>query len=249
MPSLRLVCLGCGDAFSARWYSTCFALESEETWLLVDCPHPIRKILHEAASPLGLALDVDSFSAVLLTHLHADHASGIEGWSYYSKFVLNRRPVLLAHPEVTGAMWEHSLSGSMAPAYPDSNEPQSAATLDDFFDVRALSEESTVTHGPFQIECRRTCHPIPTFALRIKAGGKMLGYSCDTSFDPGLIEWLSHADVMIHETNRGIHTPYEALVGLPVSLRERMRLVHYPDDFDLNRSVIPVLKQGDILQL
>jgi ribonuclease BN (tRNA processing enzyme) len=118
-------------------------------------------------------------------------------------------------------------------------------TLGHYFDVVALSETSSVEHGPFQIECRRTCHPVPTFALRIKAGGRSVGISADTSFDPGLIEWLSHADMILHETNYGIHTPYEALAALPQAVRARMLLVHYPDDFDIERSNIRVLAQGE----
>ena len=43
--TLRLLTLGVGDVFSARHYSTSFAVESNGHWLLVDCPHPMRKML------------------------------------------------------------------------------------------------------------------------------------------------------------------------------------------------------------
>ena len=66
----------------------------------------------------------------------------------------------------------------------------------------------------------------------------------DTAFDEGLIKWLSEADLMIHETNYGVHTPYEKLAALPAELRARMRLIHYPDDFDTGASVIEPLAQG-----
>jgi ribonuclease BN (tRNA processing enzyme) len=92
-------------------------------------------------------------------------------------------------------------------------------------------------------------HSLPTTALRIRAGGRSLGYSADTSFDPTLIDWLAQADLVIHETNHGIHTPYEKLAELPADLRERMRLIHYPDDFDLKASAIVPLRQGDCLAI
>ena len=41
----RFICLGCGDAFSALYYSSCLAIEAGGRTLLIDCPHPIRKIL------------------------------------------------------------------------------------------------------------------------------------------------------------------------------------------------------------
>lgn len=41
-----------------------------------------------------------------------------------------------------------------------------------------------------------------------------------------------------------MHTPYEKLAALPAELRARMRLIHYPDDFDTSASVIEPLAQG-----
>src|SRR5262249_4736515 len=70
---LRMIPLGVGDAFSAVYYSSCLALEAEGAWLLIDCPHPIRKVLREGGAAAGVPLDVDRFTAVVLTHLHADH--------------------------------------------------------------------------------------------------------------------------------------------------------------------------------
>jgi hypothetical protein len=116
--------------------------------------------------------------------------------------------------------------------------------LADYFDVRPLDEARATTFGPFSIECRRTRHPIPTFALRLRGAGRCLGHSSDTAFDPELIAWLSAADLLIHETNLGAHTPYEHLAALPEPLRRRMRLIHYPDDFAPPSPAIELLVQG-----
>ena len=48
MSEVRLIPLGVGDAFSALNYTTCLALGVDDDWLLIDCPHPIRKMLREA---------------------------------------------------------------------------------------------------------------------------------------------------------------------------------------------------------
>lgn len=42
----------------------------------------------------------------------------------------------------------------------------------------------------------------------------------------------------------GVHTPYEKLAALPEPVRAKMRLTHYPDDFDVESSVIEPLQQG-----
>src|SRR6516162_4406626 len=95
MPGFRLLPLGVGDAFSARHYSSCLALEADGEWLLVDCPHPIRKLMYEGSAAAGTVLDVAQVRAVVLTHLHADHASGLEGIGFYARFILGRSiPVL-----------------------------------------------------------------------------------------------------------------------------------------------------------
>ena len=68
MNGMRLLPLGVGDAFSALNYSTCLALEAEGAWLLIDCPHPIRKMLREASISAGVVLGIEQVRAVVLTH-------------------------------------------------------------------------------------------------------------------------------------------------------------------------------------
>jgi ribonuclease BN (tRNA processing enzyme) len=80
-----------------------------------------------------------------------------------------------------------------------------------------------------------------------------VGYSADTAFDPSLIDWLSSADLLVHEVttlvHTGVHTPYEKLAALPAELLTKMRLIHYPDDFDAIGSVIEPLRQGQCFTL
>ena len=90
-----------------------------------------------------------------------------------------------------------------------------------------------------------------TTALRISIEGRarpLLGYSADTAFDPELIEWLAEAELIIHETNFGVHTPLAALVGLPAEQRARMRLIHYPDQLDPATAPIRCACEGDCVE-
>jgi ribonuclease BN (tRNA processing enzyme) len=245
LSGLRLLVLGVGDAFSALYYSSCLALEAEGTWLLIDCPHPIRKILREAALAAGVGPTVEQVSALALTHLHADHSSGLEGLAFHARFLQGRRLPLLAHPDVLARLWDGHLSASMELCVQEPGGAPVRRDRDDFFEVHPLFEDTPVRTGPFTVHCRRTLHSLPTTAFRIEAAGRTLGYSADTAFDPTLIDWLSFADLIVHETNPGLmHTAYEDLARLPAPLRARMRLIHYPDAFDLAASVIEPLRQG-----
>jgi ribonuclease BN (tRNA processing enzyme) len=228
-------------AFSALHYSSCLAVNAGDAWLLVDCPHPIRKIVREGSTAAGAPFDLDRVAAVALTHLHADHSSGLEGLGYFAHFALGGRAKLAAHPSVTARLWEGHLAAGMEQLLPAVGAEPRAMTLADYFDLVPLDEARPVTIGPFTLECRLTIHHVPTTALRIRAGGRVLGYSADTAFDPSLIAWLAEADLVIHETNYGVHTPYEKLAALPADLRARMRLIHYPDEFDVAGSVIEPL--------
>lgn len=246
MSGLRFVPLGVGDAFSALHYSSCLAVEAEGQLLLVDCPHPIRKMMREASVASGVEIDVDRVAAVAVTHLHADHSSGLEGIGYFSYFVLGRKMALLAHPDVAAALWPHHLKAGMGELIEEAGGQPRPKDFEDYFAFQPLSTEQAVTYGPFRIECRRTYHHVPTTAFRIHAAGRTLGVSADTAFDPGLIEWLGEADLVVHETNYGVHTPYARLAELPAAVRAKMRLVHYPDEFDAAGSVIEPLVQGRV---
>lgn len=246
MSGLSFVPLGVGDAFSALWYSSCLLVEAGGERLLVDCPHPIRKLLREATAG---SVDVGDVTAVVLTHLHADHSSGLEGFGYYSRFVLGRRARLVVHESVRARLWEGHLAAGMEALLEPEAERARAMGLDDYFELEALDFERPLAVGPFRIECRATRHHVPTTALRISAEGRTLGFSADTSFDPSLVEWLARADLVVHETNYGVHTPYAELARLPAALRAKLRLIHYPDDFDRAASVISPLEQGVRVQV
>ena len=241
---MKLTALGVGDAFSQRHYSTCFLVEHAGCRLLVDCPHPIRKILAEA----GAGVDLPHIQGVILTHLHADHCSGLEGFGFFNHFVRGAPLPLLAHPRVSARLWER-LAPGMDRLVDTVDTPPVPHGLEDFWALHALSLDAVVRFGPFEIETRFTKHHIPTTALRIHAGGATLGYSADTSFDPDLIDWLAPAQLIIHETNLGIHTHLDQLLGLPRALQAKMHLVHFPDSLDQATSSIPFLREGQVIEL
>ena len=122
-------------------------------------------------------------------------------------------------------------------------------SLEDYFDVTLLRDDRAVEIGGLSIECRRTIHHVPTFAMRVRVEGRALGHSADTAFDPTLLAWLGEADLVVHETNHGTHTPYEKLAGLDVDVRAKMRLVHYPDEFEVATSVIEALREGAVYRV
>jgi hypothetical protein len=153
---------------------------------------------------------------------------------------------LHAIPEVLAGLWSERLRGGMS-VLMDADGAKHPLTLDDYADVRPMPADprAPFTLGALTVAWRPTVHHIPTSALRFSHGGTSFGYSADTAYDPGLIAWLAEADLMVHETNLGVHTPLDRLAALDAPLRDRMRLIHYPDWHDLDTSPIASAREGD----
>src|SRR3954469_1711980 len=165
MSDVRLIPLGVGEAFTARYYTTSLALGLGDDWLLIECPHPIRKMLREASLATGIALDLDRVRGVALSHLHADHCSGLEDYGFYCYYALGRRATLAMHPDVSLRLWDGLLAAGMGEVRDRPDAPPVRKQLGDFFDLVPLSSSGAVAFGPFAIECRATIHAIPTTAF------------------------------------------------------------------------------------
>ena len=238
--SIEIVALGVGGAFSQMYYSTAVVVRASCGTLLIDCPHPIRKMLRE--SRLSPPVDIGDLDAVLISHLHADHSSGLEGLLFFSRFHLQKKAVLAAHDAVLERLWPHHLAAGMDTIELDGKHV--SLTLEEYANVLRLDETQCTSVGGFDVVCRRTLHHVPTFAFKIFADDRALGFSADTAFDADLIEWMSECDIILHETNEGIHTPYDRLMSLDASILQKMRLIHYPDGFDLKAARIEPMIQG-----
>ena len=245
MP-FEVVVLGVGDTFTRRHHTSALLLCCDGFSLAVDCPDRYRAVLRVVSERCGRDLTVESIDHALITHVHGDHMNGLEGVAWYKHFAEGKRVRLLCSPEVRATIWDARLAGSMSRLW-NGSEFRTLG-FDDYFDHVPLGWEGETAAGPFRIRTYRTKHHVPTSAILVEAGGRRFGYSADTAFDPDLIAFLAPADVIVHETNLGpAHTPYDALAALPADLRQRMHLIHYPDEMEGMPTAIPLLDEGDVI--
>jgi ribonuclease BN (tRNA processing enzyme) len=248
MSDFELVALGVGDTFSERHHPTCLLLTYEGFHLAIDCPDMYRRVLLEAGKRASRELPLSTINHVLITHVHGDHMNGLEGVAFYKHFVEQRPLHLVTSPEVRSVIWDQRLRAPMERLW--NGHAFGEMSFEDYFRFEPLSWTKEVSVGPFRVRARQTRHHVPTSALLIEAGGRTLGYSADTAFDPTLIEFLADADLILHETNLGpAHTAYADLAQLPAEIRDRMRLVHYPDEFDVRGATIVGLEEGQVLRV
>jgi hypothetical protein len=124
------------------------------------------------------------------------------------------------------------------------------ATLADYFELRILPKSDTAQIAGLAVQHRMGRHTVPTCGFRISDGTRTLGWSGDTAWDAGHVEWLAAADFIVHETSPApAHTPVEYLNALPAALRAKMGLVHMPDDFDRSSTTIRLLNDGELLSI
>ncbi len=245
---IRLHALGVGDTFTERHHTHALLLEAEGFRLAIDCPDSYRRVLRDAREISGAALDLAAIDDVLITHLHGDHMNGLEGVAFFKRFAQQKRLGLHTIGAVRTDLWEHRLASAMSRLWDGTKFVE--LSFDDYFAHAEISLDEPTTIGPFTVRARRTTHHIPTSALLIEHDGHSIGISSDTAFDPELIAWLGQADLIVHETNHGpAHTAYKDLLTVARGLRDKMRLIHYPDTFDLETSEIAVLREGDVLDV
>ena len=219
--------VGTGSGLNPALGNTSFIVRAEgNRALLVDCG---------ATVPLALMKEkrLAEITDVLITHAHADHIGGLEGFGFMHYFALKRRgetrPNLhVANDGFARDLWEGSLKGGMTKALNDDNEPFDA-TLDTYFNVHT-SEKITIPGLP-TIEFFPTLHVmgLENYGVQFADG---VFYSGDTVQPPKHDAKVIFQDCQFYKTKSDVHIPYEDLKALPTSVKAKTHLVHLGGGYD-----------------
>jgi ribonuclease BN (tRNA processing enzyme) len=185
---VKLTVIGCAGSFpGVESPASCYLLEATEsgrTWrILLDLGSGALGALQRFTDPLTI-------DAVFLSHLHADHCLDMCGFYVFRKY----------HP--TGAqptipVWGPSgVAHRLAHAYDLPIVP--GMTLEFEFGEFA---DHPITIGPFQVTPVPVVHPVPAYAFRVEAHGRVLVYSGDTGPCSSLNEVTVGADLFLAEAS------------------------------------------------
>jgi len=249
---MRVLITGVGDAFTSRHFGSSALIDAPQGYVLIDCPDLVHRAVREAGDAAGWNVDASRIHDIILTHIHGDHCNGLESFGFLRRVmrIKNPRanlpiPRLHTTKPVADRLWDR-----LAPAMDGPFDGRPASSLDDYYDLRLVTPGRHATVAGLTIDCRFTHHPVPTIGLMISNGAATLGWSGDTPYEPEHIDWLSPADVIVHECNVGpTHTPIDRLNALPDDLRTKMRLIHLTDDFDPSTTDIPPLHERQVIKL
>lgn len=230
--TFEVIPLGNGNFNTSTRFATSLLLLAGGHPILIDCPDPFFRICAEAAEKSGRTIDPGLIDDIVITHLHGDHANGLESLGFWRRFSHERqvRPRIYTSHAAHEKLWQ-KLEPAMGRATLPGESEEQVHQLEDYYDVSSCGFGERFSVAGVEFVTRLTLHSIPCFGFRATFGGRCFGYSCDTAFEQAHIDFLAESDLIFHETGEGFHTPLESLEALPEEIRRKMHLTHLDDGF------------------
>ena len=225
-----LLFLGSGSAYTVganNFQSNLLLTNDQGERLLIDCGSDIRLSLYAAG------LSYRDIASVYISHLHSDHAGGLEYIGFNCKFDPScDRPTLYTSYDIAVDIWDRCLSGGMRSLH------QEIATLDTFFHPQVI-DQGTFTWGTidFQLVPVKHVHngvfQMPSYGLFFELNGTRIFISTDCQLElEKNWQFYESADIIFHDCETApfptpVHTHYNDLLSLPTSIRQKIWLYGY----------------------
>lgn len=229
---MHLIFLGTASAFVTEQnnYQSNMLLQAPDgKLLLIDCGTDARRSLH------ALGFTHRDIVNVYLSHLHADHAGGLEWLAFSRKFDEHRlsKPNLYLNEELVTPLWEHTLSGGLTSL---TDEP---ASLSAYFRVHPIKDSNSFTWEGVDFQLVRSRHidsqyaHMPSYGLFFTVNHHQVFITTDAQFQPEyLLPYYQQAQIIFQDCETkpnpsGVHAHYQQLLALDPTIKAKMWLYHY----------------------
>lgn len=218
---IRVRFLGSGDAFGdGGRLQACILLESEGYRALLDCGATSLAAMKRAD------VDPNTIDAVLLTHLHGDHAGGVPYLILDGQFRKRDRPLAIVAPPGSRSRMDAIFEAAL---------PTSSATPQRFA-IRYLElVPRPLGIGPLEVIALPVAHLGATspHGLRIHVADRTIAYTGDTEWCDALPVLADGADLFIAEcysVDKVIpkHLSHASLVAHRDELRAKRIVLTHP---------------------
>lgn len=154
-----------------------YLIEHEGRKILLDCGNGVMSRLQEICS-------INELEAIVISHLHDDHAGDLRILKYAVETKL-----------AFGTMSERIklyMPASPTEAVRDLDAPQS-------FDVSYVDEHMVLHMAGMRLSFCPMRHSVETYAVSVESDSGRLVYSADTTYHEGLVQFAAGADLLLCE--------------------------------------------------
>jgi ribonuclease BN (tRNA processing enzyme) len=237
---MRLTVLGKSPSWQdADGACSGYLIEEDGATVLLDCGNGVF-------SKLRRYRDYTKVTAVVISHLHADHFLDLVPFSYALTYAPRQQPMPVDR-------WP----GTDNPARPKLYAPEGATEtfrrvvgawgnedlIENAFEIVEFSSDSVLEVGSLRFRFAEVPHFTETFAIDISStnGGGRMTYGADCSPNDELVEFARDTDLLIVEATlprpertgvRGHLTPQEAAEHACKANVKRVLLTHVSDELD-----------------
>ncbi len=216
-----------------------YLVEEGDTRLLVDCGNGVFAKLRER-------LEYVDVSAVVVTHMHADHCLDLVPFAYALTYSPRQQPVPVA-----------GYPGTATPARPGLFVPRggvdvlrrlgglwgSDKLIDTAFATQEYTQGDEIHVGPLRLRFALVPHYLPAFAVEVapSAGPARCIFGSDCSPNEQIVEFARDADLLFLEATlprperdgiRGHLTAAEAGEHARRASASRLVITHFSDELD-----------------
>ncbi len=216
-----------------------YLIETRETAVLLD-------VGHGAAGKLQTAIDPARLSAIVVSHMHADHFFDLVPLRYGLKYAGGspQRISLWLPPggrDTLGALAAVVRHGAHGSDF-----------FGDAFTIREFDPERLLNVGDLRLTFRRTQHYIEAFAIRAERDGDAITYSADTAPCGAVVDHARDSTLFLCEAalglgsesgERGHSSAREAGEMAAGAAVGRLVLTHYPGG-DAVRDLVAAARQS-----
>ncbi|NOR51502.1 MAG: MBL fold metallo-hydrolase [Gammaproteobacteria bacterium] len=239
---LTIFFVGCGSAFSRTMNQNNLLVIKGDQHLLVDCGTKSPQALHE------LLIEPSEIENFLITHTHADHIGGLEEVMMVNRYLTEKKPNIIINEDFEEILWNQSLRGGSA--HSEENDGQPLSFTDFWQTIRPTRATDTKREtwetrlGNLDIKMPRTKH-FPDNAKSWQDSFWSCGvlfdervlFTSDTRLDLDLLVEFDeryNLEIIFHDCQfftGGVHASLDELATLPDSLKCKMVLMHYGDNW------------------